>query len=284
MEDSLYQRLPGQRYLPTELTQGPWSAGSQHGGPVAALLAHVLESSAPPGWLTAQFTVDFLVMVPLSELTARTEVVKEGRRARCVAAILSGDDRVYARARAWQVAPGRFAPAPVPAGTGGTAPDSTAYGRGEPGAAPLPVPAASSYARASFRFGYQRAVEMRFVRGSFRAQGPAVAWARLLVPLLPDTPACTVARVMAVADFGSGISAAVDRSAWTYHNLDLSVHLHRYPAGEWVCLDSASVVGPEGTGLCRTTLHDENGPVGAAAQSLFVAAVRGHGDAPVSRS
>lgn len=58
MEESLYVQVAEDRYLPTRLSQGPWSADRQHGGPVAALLARMLESAAPEGWLTAQLAVD----------------------------------------------------------------------------------------------------------------------------------------------------------------------------------------------------------------------------------
>lgn len=256
--ESLYVPLPGARFLATRLTQGPWAPDRQHGGPVAALLARALESQAPPGWLTPQLTVDFLSAAPLAEVTLSTEVIKDGRRARCVIASLAHDGRVCARARAWQVVP---CPA---AGAAGTAAGTV---RVLP-----PLPADSSYGRARFRFGYQQAVELRFVRGSLRERAAATAWARLRVPLLPATAPSALQRVAALADFGSGISAILDRGAWRYHNLDLSLHLHRCPAGEWICLDAASLVGPDGTGTCRTTLHDTGGPFGAAAQSLLVTA------------
>lgn len=299
MEDSLYLTRPGGRYLPTRLSQGPWAPDRQHGGPVAALLACVLESAAPPGWLTPQLTVDFLSAVPMAELAANVEVVKDGHRARSLDATLADEGQVFARARAWQVAPGRIPDTAVPrsgakpATADPVTPDAvtadaaaaepTAPGSATPdpaadpaaaAAAPPPLPEESSYGRASFRFGYQEAVETRFVRGSFRERAPATAWARLLVPLLPDAACSPLQRVAAVADFGSGISAILDRAAWNYHNLDLSLHLHRQPAGEWICLEAASLVGPDATGTCLTMLHDATGPVGAAAQSLLVTAAR----------
>lgn len=244
-------------------------------------------------------------------------MVKDGRRTRCVDASLTHDERVCARARAWQVAPGLFmagavngsaaadSAAAYPVAAGSAAADSAAADSAAHSAAPgsarthrrrlsreyrhrhcpsrehgrrrcsWPVAEESSFGRASFRFGYQEAVEMRFVRGSFRERAPAVAWARLLVPLLPDVLPSSLQRAAALADFGSGISAVLDRSAWSYHNLDLSLHLHRHPADEWVCLESASVVGPEGAGTCRTTLHDAAGPFGVAAQSLLVTTIPG---------
>jgi Acyl-CoA thioesterase C-terminal domain/Acyl-CoA thioesterase N-terminal domain len=265
MDDSLYLTRPGGHFLPTRLTQGPWAADRQHGGPVAALLAYLLETAAPPGWLTPQLTVDYLSAVPVAELATDVAVGKDGRRTRCVTASLSRDGRAVARARAWQVSPG-WVPAdalPEPA----TGAQTAGPGRT---AAPPPLPGESSYGRASFRFGYQEAVEMRFVRGSFRERAPATAWARLLVPLLPDAVCSPLQQVAAVADFGSGISAVLDGAAWNFQNLDLSVHLHRQPADEWICLESASLVGPQGTGTCHTIMHDAGGPVGVAAQSLLI--------------
>jgi hypothetical protein len=275
MDDSLYVARPGGHYLPTRLTQGPWAADRQHGGPVAALLAWVLESAAPPGWLTPQLTVDFLSAVPMAELAAGVEVAKDGRRTRCVSASLSRDGRVFARARAWQVAPERVPETAFPGPAAGT----HVAGPGD-AAPPPPLPSESSYGRASFRFGYQEAVEMRFVRGSFRERAPATAWARLLVPLLPGAVCSPLQQVAAVADFGSGISAILDAAAWNFQNLDLSVHLHRQPAGEWICLESASLVGPQGAGTCRTIMHDAAGAVGVAAQSLFVTPTEPRGPAP----
>ena len=52
---------------------------------------------------------------------------------------------------------------------------------------------------------------------------------------------------------------------------DLTVHLHRVPAGEWVCLDSLTVPERHGVGMTDTLLLDERGPIGRAAQSLLVA-------------
>jgi hypothetical protein len=61
---------------------------------------------------------------------------------------------------------------------------------------------------------------------------------------------------------------------WRRHlfiNADLTVHLYRYPAGEWVCLDAQTLIDAAGIGLADTALLDEAGTIGRAAQSLFVA-------------
>ncbi len=56
---------------PQDLLRGPWAADREHGGPVAALLAHLLESAAPDGWLTPQLTVDFLNAAPPATAATR---------------------------------------------------------------------------------------------------------------------------------------------------------------------------------------------------------------------
>ena len=75
--------------------------------------------------------------------------------------------------------------------------------------------------------------------------------------------------MLVAADSGNGLSAELD-IGWYFINPELTVHLHREPVGEWVCVDAATTVTPGGAGLATTTLSDEAGPVGVGAQSLLV--------------
>ena len=257
MDSTLYEPLGPGRFRATRLTQGPWREDQQHGGPVAALLAHEALAAAPDDWVIPQITVDYLSPVPLGDLEVAREVVKKGRRTAYVLTELGGGDRTVARARTWLAASGDSPGGPT-----------------RPPGPPAPVPEESSYGRARFRFGFQEAVELRFVAGSFRGMGPGTAWGRLRVPLVGDAPATPVERLLALGDFATGISAEVERDSYTYSNLDLSVHLYRQPETDWACLDAVTVIGQAGAGVCRTTLFDEHGAIGHAAQSLFVAALR----------
>jgi hypothetical protein len=81
-----------------------------------------------------------------------------------------------------------------------------------------------------------------------------------------------LARALVAADFGNGVSRVLDFESHLFVNTDLTVHLHREPAGEWVLLDARTRVEEAGTGLAWSALSDERGPIGIAAQSLFVAA------------
>jgi hypothetical protein len=53
-------------------------------------------------------------------------------------------------------------------------------------------------------------------------------------------------------------------------NTDLTVHLHRDPETEWVCLDAATRLDDAGVGMSDTLLSDERGRIGRGVQTLLV--------------
>jgi Thioesterase-like superfamily len=120
-------------------------------------------------------------------------------------------------------------------------------------------------------FGYFDAIEWRFAEGGLLQNGPAVLWTRLAVPVLPDEEPSQLQRVAGVADTASGISSELSFAAYTFANVDFTLHLVRPQSGEWTCLEAAATVGAAGNGLCRTRLYDERGDFGSVAQTLFVA-------------
>ena len=122
-----------------------------------------------------------------------------------------------------------------------------------------------------YAVGYHTAMEVRFTAGSFLQRGPATAWLRMRVPLVDGEQPSPLTRVLVAADSGNGVSNVLDFDEYLFVNADLTVHLLRYPLGEWVCLDAATSIDSYGIGLADTALHDEQGQLGRCAQSLFVA-------------
>ena len=80
-----------------------------------------------------------------------------------------------------------------------------------------------------------------------------------------------MARAAAVADFGNGVSATLPFDRFLFINADLVLHLQREPRGEWVGLDARTIMHPGGSGLSESVMHDEQGPIGRAFQTLVVA-------------
>ncbi|HVQ75022.1 MAG TPA: thioesterase family protein [Candidatus Binatia bacterium] len=249
------------RLVPTAATRGPWSDRHQHGGPPAAAMARAIERAVAgeDAALVARFTLDLARPVPLAPLSVRVQRVRDGRRVRGFAAVLSAGDQEIARASALLI---RTEPLDLPPPA--------------PGAGPPHPETAAPFAFPFFTeaVGYHTAMETRLVGNAF-GTGAAFMWLRMRVPLVAGEAPSPLQRVLIAADSGSGVSAALDSRRFTFVNADLSVHLHRLPEGEWVGLDSATTVERHGVGLARTMLVDRQGPVGSALQSLVLAERQG---------
>ncbi|UQX02188.1 thioesterase family protein [Streptomyces sp. RerS4] len=259
-DDGFYERLDTGRFLATEATRGPWDPRAQHAGPPAALLGRAVEER--PGGRTdlrlARITYEILRPVPIGALEITASVLRSGRGTELVEAALTpeGASGPVMLARALRI---RVAEEPVPA----VAQGAVVAPPGEAASAPFfPVP---------WERGYHTAVEPRFVAGAFVEPGPGTCWMRMRVPLVAGEEVRPLDRVLVAADSANGISAALDYGSFVFLNGDLTVHLHRHPVGEWVCVESRTSVDPGGIGLVDARAHDEKGPIGRIAQSLFVA-------------
>ena len=118
--------------------------------------------------------------------------------------------------------------------------------------------------------GYLRALEWRFARGGYDGPRPATVWTRMRFPLIPDEEPDPLTRVLVFADSGNGASAELPLDQWLFINPELTVHVHRLPEGEWICMDAHTTISSGGTGLALSTLSDEHGPVARGAQSLLI--------------
>ena len=88
---------------PTGLARGPWDPGALHGGPVAALLAHVVEGlhSDDVDWFVARLTVELERPVPMDRLGLHAEVTRPGRKVSIVeVTITRAETSVCSRRRA----------------------------------------------------------------------------------------------------------------------------------------------------------------------------------------
>jgi hypothetical protein len=272
--DSFY--VPdGDGFVSTELTRGPWDPGSQHAGPPAALIGREIErvpSDDGPRTM-GRITFEILRPVPVAPVRVEAHVVRPGRNVEMVDATLadsSGEQLV--RATAWRLrADGVDVPVEL-TGAGGAGGAGFLASTLRPGFAP-PGPEQGElrdFFDTGQDIGYHTAMEYRFVSGAFLEPGPATVWMRPRYPLVAGEEPSPLQRVLLVADTGNGASATLDYTGFVFINVDLSVHLHRMPVGEWVCLDAITIPEREGVGITDTALYDERGPIGRAAQTLLV--------------
>jgi hypothetical protein len=252
--------VDGDRFVPTDLTRGPWTPDAQHGGPPAALLTRAVEAvDAPLPMQVARATFELLRPVPLAPLTITTDVLRPGKKVQLIGATLRAGDVEVMRATALRI---RSADLPVP--------DDLGIEAGVP-----PLPALETAVTPPFAVQddlahfHRHAIELRAVAGGFDRAGPGTAWFRLRVPLLAGEEPSGAARAVAIADFGNGLSWVLPPE-WLFINPDLTVHLLRPPVGEWICLASRTLTSSTGSGMAESAIYDERGRVGRAVQSLLL--------------
>jgi Acyl-CoA thioesterase C-terminal domain/Acyl-CoA thioesterase N-terminal domain len=262
--DSFYEP-DGDRYVSTELTRGPWNPGAQHAGPPAALIGREVErlgggriggEGGPPAQV-GRITYEVLRPVPIAPLRVEAKIIRPGRRVELFEAELHDEgDELLMRAQGWRLRTEdvSFDEVPMPASPPGPA-------DGKPG----------EFFHTGYDVGYHTAMEYRFVSGAFMEPGPATVWMKMGVPLIPGEMPSPLQRVLAAADSGNGVSATLDWNRFLFINVDLTVHLHRMPAGEWVCLEANTLPERNGVGMADTRLFDERGAIGRAVQTLLVA-------------
>jgi len=250
-------------YRATAATRGPWDENAQHAGPPSALLGHAIEhrEGARDDMRIARIAFTISRPVPIGPLRVSTAVIRAGRGTEVVAAELApvGSDGSTGR-------PAMRAEAVLIRYEAGIAPSIVPP-------ASIPDPETIPTTPTVFRFaeGYHTAMETRYVAGTFSEPGPATVWFRMRQPLVEGRPIDPLSRVLIAADSGNGVSQVLDLRTHTFVNAEFTVHLVRYPIGEWICLDAATMIDPGGIGLADTALHDVTGPIGRGTQSLYVA-------------
>src|SRR5258707_2092373 len=232
---------------PTEFAAGPWAPTVQHGGAPAALLARAIEATQPPGaGQVARVTIELIRPVPLAALKVTTRTLHNGRKLQLIEAILTAQSTQVARATAVRLRSTHLDLPPEAMSTREASPPG-------PGTGTTPQPSGTN--------PYFTGIDTRVVAGSLSAPGPATAWFRLTRPILAGEEPSPLMRVMAVADFANGISSLLVPRQWSFNNADLPVYCHRLPAGEWVALDSQTVLSGPGIGCAPSRLHDSTRPL-----------------------
>jgi hypothetical protein len=261
---AIYQR-DGDHLVPTRLARGPWHVDSQHGGPMQGLLARAIEQHpAAKAMQIVRFTCDLWRAAPFAPVTLRVRTLREGKTAEWLEADLCTGDEVAARASALRLRVEDVAAPPdrAPCATGALEDASPAVrwlGAADDGDGPS---------------DFVNAIELRPVDGFVR---PA-AWLRLRVPLVEGERTSPFVSAATLSDmiYSLPIVRAVQRGArferepFVAINVDTSLQLHRAPVGEWFGLDAEVCYGPDGAGVGRAELSDEEGALGFAQQSLLL--------------
>jgi len=213
----------------------------------------------------ARLTIDLLRPVPMEPLELKHEVVRRGRQITIVDSELWWGERLVARASALYVLTDRKVRSSTRKRIAGEGPAI-------PGRDFDPRDEFKSAVLEGFEIpGFVQSIEMRRVMGEIRGGAPTVAWSRLKLPLVEGETTTPLQLLACIGDFTSGLGNYVNMTRYMSPNADLTYHLVRYPRGEWLGMDAATVVGDDGIAQSRARMFDEEGFLGSSAATLVVA-------------
>lgn len=255
MMTAYFERLDVATFRATSAVQGAWNTSEQHIAPALGLIAHVIETDHTgrhgDGMQLTRVSYDILGVLPIEEVSVEVRVLRPGRTIELVEAVLSHDGRAAVIARAWWMQRGdskALAGAPLPA---------------MPSRDELPPWSMSAVWPGEFLASLEsrrREIE----------PGRAWCWVRPSVGLIEGEPVSPTARLLGLIDVANGVATRVSPVEAAFPNVDLTAHLLREPAGDWIGFDTTVSFAATGVGITHTVLHDDLGPIATSVQSLTV--------------
>ena len=245
----------GPLYRATEHAGGPWSPDMLQGSATTALMAREVEQLAlKSGFAVRRLTFDLWRPAGLRTFALKTEMLRDGRKAKTLQVQLMDDDVEIGRCTALLTARGDESPVDPFAETmsGDAAPETG-----------TPPPAfAQKWSR------YFQNVSVRLIEGALEKPGPAAAWMRLDAALVEGEANTPLLQAVQAADFSSGVAQIVDMRQWTFINPEISLYFFRDPEDDWILIRARTSVGERGAGLTMATLSDRQGPFAEVLQAM----------------
>jgi hypothetical protein len=238
----------------TEHAGGPWSPDMLQGSATTALMTREIERLAvTSGFAVRRLTFDLSRPAGLRAFGLRTEMLRDGRKAKTVQVRLMDGEVEIGRCTALLTAHGESPADPFSTATASDAAPETG----------TPPPAfAQKWSR------YFQNVSVRLIDGALERPGPAAAWMRLDVPMVDGEANSPLLQAVQAADFSSGVAQIVDMRQWTFVNPEISLYFFRAPVDDWILIRSRTRVGANGAGLTMATLSDRRGPFAEVMQAM----------------
>lgn len=232
--------------------QGAWNPHEQHMAPATGILCTELETfQVREGMRIGKISLDIFGLIAFGEFSITTRVIRAGKTIELIEAEMQAGGKTCIVARAWKMQ---------------TQNSSSIVGTedqhiGQPEQ-------------------YEIWEEMKKWPGGFiqstttRANaehrpGKGIVWVTTELDMIEGQVTADFSRLMGIVDTANGVVSRIDPAlGWAYPNLDLQIHLLRYPQGKWLGIEAVQQFGDDGIGLTSAVLHDTQGPFGRSEQIL----------------
>lgn len=238
-------------YQSTPLAQGAWNEHEQHMAPATGIICAELDQFCPrQDMRIGRISLDILGLIPAGEFSVITKVIRAGKTIELIESEMHAQGKTCIVARTWRMLTQNSQRVKGLVDQQVLGPDSAPLWEGIrqwPG-------------------GYIQSLEARSHERNF---GKGIVWLSTSHEMVDGEPTTDFVRLMGMVDTANGV---VPRQAWPFTwgfpNLDLQIHLHRLPQGQWLGLETMQQYGDDGVGLTSSVLHDIYGPFGRSEQIL----------------
>lgn len=245
-------------YVSTIHAQGAWNPHEQHMAPASGILAAELEQFAPRDDMRiGRISFDIYGLISFGEFSIETRVIRPGRTIELIEAKMIANQKTCIVAQAWRMCTS----------------DSRSVEGIEDQAVQSPDHLELWAGMSQWPGGYIATIEAR-TDASHRL-GKGIVWLNNQKAMVEGQATSDFVHLMGMVDTANGIAPRQsDGFEWAFPNLDLQIHLYRYPQGQWLGLETTQQYGADGIGLTSSVLHDEQGPFGRSEQILTLRKVQ----------
>ena len=239
------------RYQSTLNAQGAWNPNEQHMAPATGIICAELEQYYPKeNMRIGRISLDIYGLIELGEIEITTQTVRAGKTIELIESTMRGKGRTLVVARTWRML---ISDSSCVAGLEDSKKES-----------PEKMPTFSGVHQ--WRGGFTETLE---ARSNQQRNGCGFVWIRTQTDMVEGQVTTDFVRLVSLADMANGVVPRQNRPFdWGFPNLDLQIHLHRLPQGEWLGIEAVQQYGADGIGLSSAVLHDIHGPFGRSEQIL----------------
>lgn len=248
------------QYKCTVHAQGAWNDNEQHMGPATGILCAEIEQFHPrPEMRIGRISLDIFGMIHFGTVEVFTRIIRAGRTIELIESEMMCQGKACVVARAWRMI---------------TSDTSTVHGLedSEHEAHPESLPNWSGMAH--WGGGFINSIVTH--AHPDRRAGKGIVWANTPVDMVEGQPTSDFVKLMGLVDIANGTVPRIQQDTsqgqveWLFPNLDLQIHMHRLPQGQWLGLETVQQIGTDGIGLTSSVLHDVHGVFGRSEQILTV--------------
>ncbi|GAA5229123.1 thioesterase family protein [Paeniglutamicibacter antarcticus] len=253
--DFYYRHTGEGTYRSTVHAQGAWNPHEQHMAPATGVLVHELELFEPrQDMRMARVSLDIHGVIHGGEFEVKTRMVRPGRTIELIEAEMVSHGRTCIVARGWRL----------------KTLDSSSVAAIEDDPVVHPEELETFSGMSPWPGGYIRGLEFRGADG--HRAGKGVVWMRNNFEMVEGETTSDLVRLLGMVDTANGVAPRVEPGpdSWMFPNVDLQIHMHRGPSGQWLGIQAQQTYGADGIGLTSAVLHDVHGPFGRSEQILTV--------------